>query len=70
MTPWPFSWLPGWMNFLAIWTGYSVLLFVVYATLMATLRWWVGYHYQDEIEEWARMQDEARRVREKINGPS
>lgn len=66
MTPWPFSYLPGWMNFIAIWVGYSILLLTVYCVLMATLRWWVGFHYEDRIEEWARMRDEARKVRDNL----
>lgn len=69
MTHWPFSWFPGWMNFIAIWVGYSILLFTAYRILMATLSWWVEYHYRDEIEEWNRMRQEAQEVRDKINGP-
>lgn len=66
MTPWPFSYLPGWMNFLAIWFGYTILLTIVYCTLIATLRWWAGYYYEDRIEEWTRMRQEAQKVRDNI----
>lgn len=67
---WPFNYLPWSLNFLAIWIGYSILLVTAYCSLIAIVRWWVGYHYQDEIEEWAEMRRQAQEVRNKINGPS
>lgn len=66
MTPWPFSWFPGWLNFLAIWTGYSILLVTAYCSLIAIVRWWVGYHYQDEIEDWNEMRRQAQKVRDDL----